>query len=389
MANVAKFILFLILLGYFFNSDYFERNFFVNELLSLIGLFCGIYYLGKKIKVKSLDFLVLLFLFLCAFHLLISIPKKTNWYFYARNSVIFYSVFSFYLGKMFFLYFDSAILKIKLILQGFVAYGLFIKNELLARYSGPVLYPLLLNKISNSSLLFLVVVIVLHGVFYEALSITFLAVMSFIFWFLKSYKQFKWFTVLTLFGLIITYVYFYDNIILYRTGKYAYFGNVLAVYGSHPLLNIDHNTSWRLILWYRYIVENFPSNLFGIGFGTPLLTYVPEVTTASQVIDEVHAHVSGAHNTFITLFTRLGLVGLFILVKICFKVFKAFYEIKQLNSHSRYLLYFLVWIVVFSLGLFNLCLESPIRSSLFWISLGFIARLLELKENGKIQILQA
>jgi len=377
--KALEYILFFIIVGYFFNSDYFERNFFINEFLSLLGLLVFLATIGTKnggtIKMGSYKFWVFLFLSICIVHLIASVPRKTSWYFYARNTVIFYSVFSFFLGHYFFTAFDRILTKIKGLLSLFVAYALIFKNVLLARYSGPLLYPVITRRIGWGPVMVLVLLIFVHGILYDALSITILAPMLLLILLSPNYK-----TTMFIFGIgFIVLVGFIisieDSILLYKTGGYRYFGNVHKVYETNKLLEIDHNTSWRIILWYRFVVERFPENLLGIGFGTPLLPYRPGLQTAMMVDDQTHAHVSGAHNTFITLFVRLGLAGLLVLVAIIKKVFKEFYRLRQLNKNSSYLKYYLIWFFIFVLGLFNLALESPLRASIFWISLGFLSKI--------------
>ena len=379
MKTLINYILFFLLVGLFFNSDFFERTFFLNELFSFLGFLIIITNILKnntlKIKLESFDFFIFLFLLICLFHLAISIPKKTNWYFYARNSVIFYSVFGYFFGKYYFLFFERTINKLTNVFKLFIFYAIAIQKTILARYSGVLLFPALFKKINLKILLTLIILILIHGLIHDALSIVILAFLLFTFWIIPNFRTLKVVTFLLFIGIILFYSYFHDYILLYKDGGYAYFGSVLKVINSHPILSLDHNTTWRVILWYRFIVERFPENILGIGFGTPLLFYKPEIRTASMVIDEVHAHVSGAHNTFITLFVRLGIFGVYLLYRICVKIFKGFYRLKQMNSNSPLLKYYFIWFSIFSLALFNLCLESPLRAGIFWICVGFISKL--------------
>lgn len=379
MKAVANYILFFLIIGYFFNSDYFERNFFLNEFFSLLGF--GFFLVSLvsikhlKLRINSFGFWILLFSIICVIHLIVSIPYKTNWYYYARTSVIFYSVFSYFLGYYFFNSFDTFFVRLERFFKYYIATALFFFKSLLARYSGPVLFIGAFSRINYGTMLFLSILIIIHGFMYDALSIIVLAPMLIVIIILPNYKSFRLVTVLVAVSITFFIIYFEDNFLLYKTGEYRYFGNVKEVYESHPLLSIDDNTIWRLILWYRYTVERFPENILGIGFGTPLLPYVPDVQTSHHDLDEVHAHVSGAHNSFITLFLRLGLAGLVVILTICKKVFQDFYDIKSQKHLRHYLKYYLIWFTIFTLGLFNLSLESPLRASIFWISLGFLSKI--------------
>jgi len=368
-----------MLVCFFLNSDYFERNYFFNEIFSFIGLvlfLCKSLFLKKvKIDFKSYDFFVFMFLLLCLGYLIFSIPYKTNWYFYARNSVIFYSVFAFYFGVAFFDSFEEIINRIRVFFKLFISYSVIFQKTFLARYSGPILFPLFFKYFDKKKLLLLVLLIITHAILHDALSISISAIFLIIFWILPNYKSGVGFLFLCITSLTVFYFYFLDNILLYKTGDYNYFGNYLAVYNSHPFLSIDNNTSWRLILWFRFLVERFPENFLGIGFGTPMLPYKPFLQTASMDTDEVHAHVSGSHNTFVTLFLRLGLIGFILIANICSKVFKDFFKMKEKMPNSIYLKYYFIWFSLFTIGLFNLCIETPLRASLFWISLGFVSRI--------------
>jgi O-antigen ligase len=162
---------------------------------------------------------------------------------------------------------------------------------------------------------------------------------------------------------------------LYKTGYYNYFGNVHAIYDSHPALSIDINVTWRILLWFRYIVERFPENIIGIGFGTPMLDYIAERRSHWTGNDEIHAHVSGAHNSYLTLLLRLGVIGFYAIVMISRKVFKDYFHARKLDKFKQYIPYYFVWIGMFSLIVFNLGLESPLRAGLFWVATGFVAKI--------------
>jgi O-antigen ligase len=169
---------------------------------------------------------------------------------------------------------------------------------------------------------------------------------------------------------------------MYKDGEYHLFGNVQKVYADNLVLQIDYNSSWRAILWYRSLVEKFPENLLGIGFGTPILEYKEKRNSADSDYDDEHdAHVIGMHNTYITLFVRLGIFYLFIIILIFNCVFKEFYRYRNYYFQVNQIRIFLFFFSVAIIGLFNLIKESPIGASLFWVSLGFVAKAIENRKS--------
>ncbi len=171
---------------------------------------------------------------------------------------------------------------------------------------------------------------------------------------------------------------------LYHHGSYNLFGDVEYVYAQHPLFHVDQNSSWRLVFWYRTVVEPFPQNLLGIGLGTPLLPYLPSATTTDlNHTDEYVAHVIGTHNTFITVFVRLGILTVLIFAVIYRTVFREYLPTKKYYLHHKNdggL--FLGFVTMTAVGLFNLVLESPTLASLYWISLGFVAKAIYSRRAG-------
>jgi hypothetical protein len=190
------------------------------------------------------------------------------------------------------------------------------------------------------------------------------------------YYQIKW---MFLTGLMAFCVLFYlagPYLKLYRVNQELLFGDVLYVYAQHPWFYIDPNSSWRMVFWYRTLVEAFPGNLLGLGFGTPILPYHAGVTTTDLGHpDEYIAHVIGTHNTFVTIFVRLGLISAVLFVLIYRAVFREFFRHKRyyLNHRNDGSL-FLAFLIITIVGFFNLVLESPTLAALYWVSLGFVAR---------------
>ncbi len=99
------YFLFALFVLYGLNSVIFERVFFVNEILAFAGFACFAFQVllqkehGKIQVPKSEIFRWILLLHLLGiYHLIASIFLKTSWFYYLRNTVLFYAVFSFYIG---------------------------------------------------------------------------------------------------------------------------------------------------------------------------------------------------------------------------------------------------------------------------------------------------
>lgn len=379
MERIITLFLFLLLTLFFFNSDYFERNFFFNEVISFIGAMFFLLKIArlKKFKIEKRSYTLYIFIFVavCCFHLIYSLNKMTSLYYYARNSVILYSVFSFYLGYYFFDRYHAIAVGFRKELLSVVSMSVIFFKMILARYSGPVLLPLFTGVKSLSNVILLFALILIHSVKEDALSVAVIIPLFILVFLSRNFKEFSRYFLIGISFIIIFFLYFYDNFMLYKTGYYNYFGNVHAIYDSHPALSIDINVTWRILLWFRYIVERFPENIIGIGFGTPMLDYIAERRSHWTGNDEIHAHVSGAHNSYLTLLLRLGVIGFYAIVMISRKVFKDYFHARKLDKFKQYIPYYFVWIGMFSLIVFNLGLESPLRAGLFWVATGFVAKI--------------
>jgi hypothetical protein len=379
MERIITLFLFLLLTLFFFNSDYFERNFFFNEVISFIGAMFFLLKIArlKKFKIEKRSYTLYIFIFVavCCFHLIYSLNKMTSLYYYARNSVILYSVFSFYLGYYFFDRYHAIVVGFRKELLSVVSMSVIFFKMILARYSGPVLLPLFTGVKSLSNVILLFALILIHSVKEDALSVAVIIPLFILVFLSRNFKEFSRYFLIGISFIIIFFLYFYDNFMLYKTGYYNYFGNVHAIYDSHPALSIDINVTWRILLWFRYIVERFPENIIGIGFGTPMLDYIAERRSHWTGNDEIHAHVSGAHNSYLTLLLRLGVIGFYAIVMISRKVFKDYFHARKLDKFKQYIPYYFVWIGMFSLIVFNLGLESPLRAGLFWVATGFVAKI--------------
>lgn len=379
--TTITYCIFTIALLYIVSPWFFEKQLFFNELLSLTGFSLLIY---KRFKPGNdiISVCMVMLLGWSAVHLLTSLFRMDSFYYYLRNSVIVYSMFSFYIGFYCLRYLDGYIQKINIFLRLYVAIFLFIPLSKLffERFGMAMLFPALLKGIKSRYVpLLLVVLNCIYAISYD--SSTAMAIAAFYLLILIS-PGYKFFSRVMLIGFILFgafFIYFLPNFSLVSHG-YSHHNDVgiINVRNSHPLLSLDANSTWRLVLWKEIIVDNFPSNIFGLGFGTPLLKYYPvEDYTKLATLP----YVMGAHNSFVYLFGRLGIIYLLLLIPIYIGIFREYFSHKAYYYANNQLLIFFSFFAITIIAVFNPTLESPIYASAYWMLLGFVARAIYNREQ--------
>lgn len=400
-----SYIILLIITLYGINYFVFERILFFNELLSLLGLF---YFIKTSFK-KDFKFYypkntiyrcVLFFIILSGGYAIASLWLKTNWYYYLRNTSIIYSAFTFFLGyhlyEVQFRFFE----KIRTALYGYslLAFSIGAPN-LIDRNAYSFWFTLLQKNWKLFSVILLVLLYVLYVFTYTSLTVIMIMLVVFAMrYILKTYVQFKLTLLLGLSAFLIIFILAIPALKLYSTNEYhtfgnteysySLFGNAEYVYSQHPWFRIDDNSSWRLIFWYRTLVEAFPNNLLGIGIGTPLLPYMPNVNTTLLPYNDEHvAHVIGTHNTFVTLFVRFGILSILLIAAIYRSVFREFFIHKQYYlQHRNDAGLFLSFVTLTVVGMFNLLIDTPTLAALYWVSLGFVAKAIFYRQNQNYEV---
>jgi hypothetical protein len=385
-----EFIWFFFIL-YGLSAEIFERILYFNELLALSGLlFFTAHTLFQKqgfiiLPKEAIYRLVVIFLLWCSIQLLISIALKTNWYYYLRNSVICYSAFSFFLGYYAYESFVALWKRVYHWVFSYIAcFLIYPSSVFLERFTTAFFFPLFFKKLQYRTIFFIFVLNCILAIRYSSLTITVVALALVFILLINSYAHFKLFILSGILAFAIFFSLFIPNFKLYQQGQYHLYGQgdgMNAVVSSHFLLSLDYNTTWRTVFWYRTIVENFPNNLIGIGFGTPLISYKEGYNTAeSPYTDEHDAHVTGCHNTYITLFARLGLPFILIISLIFRNVFREFYTYKHFYATKKEGMTFAAFITISIIGCFNLLLESPTAAAVFWVLLGMLSRITYLRK---------
>ncbi|WP_315820528.1 hypothetical protein [Paraflavitalea speifideaquila] len=351
-----------------------EKKLLFNELLSAIGLFLLIY---KRFRIGNDTIsLCMLFLLLWGIHAVVSLLRMDTFYFYLRNMVIVYSMMCFFIGFYCYKYLSSFLTKTRPTLRK-LSLLIFIPlpRLLLERFNMTVVFPALFGKANKRWVpLLLLVLTTIYGFVYDAFT-TLVLTGFYLFLFVSpGYKFFKQ-TVLTgLLGFTIIFIYLqpYLAIITHNFDPHSY-NAIFNVMKSHPILALDGNSTWRLILWKQVIVDNFPGNLFGYGFGTPLIHYYP-VEDFSKL--STLPYIIGAHNSFVYLFGRLGIVYAILIVLIYRTIFREYFYYKSYYYSNNEIFVFWSFFATTVIALFNPVLESPIYSGGYWLLLGLVAKVI-------------
>lgn len=383
----ASSLLLLLFTLYGMNHFLFERLLYFNELLSLAGL---LFFLSHSfttgprfIYPKNVVYRCVLWFLLIGFiYALLSIAVKTNWYYYLRNFSIIYSAFSFFLGYHLYPAQYDFFRKTKKLIYGYAFFSFGLRwEQLIDRNAYAFWFAQVKANWALRSVAGLVAIYVLYIISYTSLTVALILIFVLMMRYLKNYTQFKFIAFAAVVTFVIILMVASPHLALYKTNTDSIFGNVENVYAQHTLFSLDPNSSWRLLFWYRILVENFPQNLLGIGIGTPLLPYVPgNNSTGLPVDDETLAHVIGTHNTFITLFARFGLASTLIFAVLYNHILKDYFRFKNyyLNNRNDGGV-FLAFFTLTCVGLFNLLIESVTLASLYWVSLGFVARSINIR----------
>jgi hypothetical protein len=372
------YIIFTMIFAYLANPWYLERAWYFNEIFSLVGLL--IFFFKKfRIKKSPLNLLFLSFLFIAAAHAITSVFRADEAYYYFRNMVIFYSMFAFFIGYYWFEYLVRYIMKFRWFFTTYMLVLLVYPVTLIfERFSTSTLLPITLTNISKKWYLpAMIGLCFLYSFSYESLTVFILALFFLFIFFIRSYSTFIVLVSLGLGAFAILFAYLVPNLTM-NPSLYSFY-DVKGIYGvmaTHPILGIDPNNTWRLVLWKQLLVDQFPGNIAGIGFGTPALKYYP-IVDYSKLKDL--PYVIGAHNSFVYLAARLGLLSLLIFGSIYVRVFKEYYHYKHYYYSSSHILFFFSFFAVTIITLFNPVLESPIYATGYWIIFGLISKVIDIR----------
>lgn len=382
--STIAFILFSVSLVYIASPWFFEKKLFFNEILSLCGLLILAYH-RFKIEKDPIVVSILVLIAWSGLHIVFSIFRMDSLYYLLRNSVIFYSMFGFFVGYFCFTYLPDFIKAVRFLLQLYIAVFLAVPVSKLffERFGMAVLFPALFRNADRWTLPLLISLNLLYGFQYKSATAVLIAGLFFV---LTIVKDFRWFIGITSSVVFVFAIFFFSiqaNLNIIKK-DYSYYDDVAIhrVMDSHPVLALDGNSTWRLVLWKQVLVDHFPENLLGIGFGTPMFEYFPvEEKTKIKSLP----YVMGAHNSFIYLFGRLGLVYIVLILFIYYCVFREYFRFRDYYYKSNHVFLFWSFFSSTMIALVNPALESPIYAAGYWILLGFVARAISIRQHSNKQ----
>lgn len=372
-STIANFI-FLLAVCYIISPWFFERKLFFNEIISATGF---LVLLSRRFRTANdlISICMILLLTWGGVHLVSSITRQDSLYYYLRNSVIVYSMFAFFAGFYLLKYLSGFISMMRGILRYYIGIFLFIPLPLTfyERYGVSTLFPALFRNARYRFLpLLLVLMNLIYAYTYRSSTALMIALFLILIFISTGYRFFKQSILIIGLLVLVLFVYLQPNLALIKNNYSPYSTRAIKqVMRSHPLLSLDGNSTWRLVMWKEIIVDHFPVNLFGLGFGTPMLRYHP-VEDYGKVASL--PYVMGAHNSFIYLFGRLGLFYLLIIAIVYAHLFKEYYRYKDYYYSNNQVLIFWSFFVITVIALFNPALESPMFASEYWMLLGLTAR---------------
>lgn len=372
--SLIAYCIFFATLCYIIWPWIFEKKLLFNELLSLTGI-AVLMYKRFRFGKDLISICLVTLLIWSAMHAVVSLFRMDKLYYYFRNLVIAYSMMTFFIGYYLLRFLGGFIDKAKLLLRPYFALMLLFPVNIVwfERFGTATLFPALFKNIRSRILpLLLVVLCIIQAVSYDSSTAIILGAFYLLIFLSPGYRFFKQVMLIGLLSFILLFIYLlpYLDLIKLRYDPYNYVA-IYDVINSHPILSIDGNSTWRLVFWKQIIVDHFPQNLFGLGFGTPMMKYYP-VEDFSK-IDSL-PYIFGAHNSYVYLFGRLGIVYVLLMLTIYSTIFKEYFYFKTYFRSKNQNLIFLSFFAISIISLFNPTLESPIFAGGYWLILGLTAR---------------
>jgi len=297
-----------------------------------------------------------------------------------------YSMFTFFIGWYLLKYLPAYIARVRGLLRPFIGIFLFIRlpRWLFERFGVSMLFPALFRRAAARWIpLILIAMNIIYGFNYDSLTALLLASFYLLLFISPGYRFFKQTMILGLLAFIAVFIYLvpYLSIISHH---YNYYDTtaIHEVMDSNPLLKVDGNNTWRLVLWKQIIVDHFPQNIFGLGFGTPVLKYFP-IESVSKLTSL--PYVLGAHNSFVYLFGRLGILFILFIIPVYARIFKEYFLYKSYYYANNGILIFWSFFAITIISAFNPALESPIFAGAYWLILGLTARTISQRKTQHSQ----
>ena len=348
------------------HPHFFEKKYFLNELFSLIGLFV---FLSHPVIYKRKDYIynsVMMILFIFSVYAAGSLMVFQDLYGYLRNTVIVYSIFSFFLGMKLYQMLQHVSSRDLLFLSALLPSGSFYRVSYAA--SLPIYLSRYIRSFNGHSLLMVLGIIVGVKLYYGGM--TSIAVVLLLIVLRLLTRR--------------TVIFFYITLILTIAGLLLFLRPYLEfllreefriddILPLHPLLTIDRKASTRFFLWAYAFYEVFLNNLLGIGLGTTLMPSEFLWEDMRMLFRDPHVEYTlGVHNSFLTILARFGIIGLLPFITLNFKLINDFIRDKEKKSESRTLFFYYSFFIITGCAQFNVVLESPMHASVYWGTLGIL-----------------
>ncbi len=147
----------------------------------------------------------------------------------------------------------------------------------------------------------------------------------------------------------------------------------------------DPNASWRLKVWMHAISSmSFIEVIFGVGWGynVPVLNFSGRDYAVDGFI--------GIHNSIVYYFLHIGATGVIIFLTLVYKIYAdAIRAIQRSRTDKSKVI--LVTLLSSNFGIlffamFNVVLEGPYMSIVFWTTLGLLFNYTRIQSNARIQL---
>lgn len=368
---ILSFSLFLLFIFNFVHNI--ERTIFVNEIFSLAGIiiFAVNINLRRGFSKEPIQICMYFLIGYTFVRAIFSLNDIVNYYGYLRTLVLWYSMFSFFLGLAFFQLLHKKFLSINFIDKSAVPLSLLaaIFGNTIAT---PAALPLLFKNYKyfiGTLILFLLIIFATKK---ENTTLATLFVFIILTAILKN-KKLKQIFFNSAFLIFLVASFF-----ILLTFTDAHWNKFYALgYSTIPIPSA--NTTWRLMFWSYAFFHNFLLHpLFGIGFGTPIYqanTPITEFVTATNQLHNFNfIYTIGTHNFLIYVLSRLGIFGFMPLLCIYLIVMET---VRQLKLSQLTMALFFSFIFMTIGGLCNVMLLTPLYASSYWIILGMLCGSIE------------
>jgi len=336
---------------YVWNPEFFERNFYFNEILSLSGAYIC-FFSKLPIHVARVKGLLLLFIIVFSMYFVMNIYFHENSYIYVRNTSILYSVFVYFVG----LHCYEVILKNKL------RYIFLLPVHKVNIVAGLGIFLSGQRELSKNYKVFIYCsFLLLYSILFGGSTAVFVAI-SILFYHIFGARAFVASTVACVFLLMIVLVVLHQNYSGFNSSNY------LSEFIT-PILDYDGNFTVRLHMWTKVLFEYFPNNLFGLGFGTQFFDvgFIYQLHLVNQLEqDPLLAYTLSPHNSYVYLIARMGIIGVLAIFFIFWFAFKSISS--NIKPKDPILEYTFIGFAV--AAFFNVVIESPIHSGAFWGVIG-------------------